>query len=108
MSFLLNYIGRGVFNIYVGLICLAMVLANLNADQGRPDRCILCRSVHLSWAAMLHGALLHSCEAILLCSLPSRGETGSLVAPEGPGEQAGRERMSDKSNDDESSVDCIM
>lgn len=25
MSFLLNYIGRGIYNIYVGLLCLAMV-----------------------------------------------------------------------------------
>jgi len=37
MSFLLNYIGRGLFNIYVALLCLSMVIEVASKDPQRSD-----------------------------------------------------------------------
>jgi uncharacterized membrane protein len=40
LKFLFHYMGRGIFNIYVGILCLAMVWEMDNIDKKRFRDCI--------------------------------------------------------------------
>lgn len=85
MSFLLNYLGRGFFNVYVAVLCLAMVKYSLIQVKGRSRWFVRGSSIYFSSITRIHRTMLHLCSTVLLCQITSWRETEKRADAESTG-----------------------